>query len=83
MKNPFEAHRDILNSDYSAACDLRQLALHLYNGDNKAPNLSHLLAIADERHRDIALAMMSWYWAHGENDPGFMNVCRALAKQWL
>ncbi|MCO6414408.1 MAG: hypothetical protein J5I92_16860 [Thiogranum sp.] len=83
MDNPFNKHKEmLLNADYSTAIRLRQLALHLFNDDNKLDSLSRLLANADERHLAIAFSMLRWYAIYGENDAVFIDVCRQVAKKW-
>lgn len=80
-QSPFVKYLSEIRSDYSTATRLQDLVLHLYNDGDWPVHLGVLLANADERHKQIVLEMIDWYWEHGENDEDFMILARNLVKQ--
>lgn len=79
--NPCTDYRAQICGGYSTAQRLAALVKHLYNGAAHPVRLDNLLANADERHTDIALALIKHYAAHGENCPEFMALARHLVER--
>jgi len=77
--NPFA--NPILRGNYGAAYDLKRLAVHLFNGC-ATPDMAMIMR-RDSKHRALAFAMLEHYAEHGENDPVFLRVARALAEELL
>lgn len=78
--SPFVKYLNEIQGGYSTANRLQDLVLHLYNDEDWPVHLGVLLANADERHKQIVLELIDWYWQHGENDEDFMILARNLAK---
>lgn len=79
--NPFVAYRAEICGGYSTGQRLAALTLHLYNGAAHGVRLDNLLSNADARHARIALEMLAWYAAHGENCIDFMDLARHLLER--
>lgn len=80
-ESPFHRHRALLlQHDYSAAQALQSFVLSCWNGNTwqfRGDSLTNL----DPEHRRAFLEMAQSYAIHGENDPVFMEVCRAMIEQ--
>lgn len=75
--SPFLRHRSVILGNYGTAERLQQLVLNLWNG-NFPVSLGMLLANADQRHKHIALELITSYAEHRENDPHFMNLAAEI-----
>lgn len=82
-QSPFVKYLREITGMHSTALRLQDLVLHLYNDDDWPVHLSQLLANADERHKQIVLELIDWYWQHGENDEDFLALGRRLANSRL
>lgn len=80
-ESPFLKHRKILvGADYSTAQRLQAFVLSMYNGARfkfSADGLSNF----DDQHLEYFCEFARWYHRHGENDPDFMDVCRAMVAE--
>lgn len=77
-ESPFATHRSILvDADYSAAGFLQSFAMAMYSGA-AFPMDAKGLRNLDEQHMQIFQDMAAAYRLHGEADPDFVDVCKAI-----
>ncbi|RMN21126.1 hypothetical protein ALQ64_02821 [Pseudomonas cannabina] len=77
-ESPFATHRSILvDCDYSAAGFLQSFAMAMYAGA-KYPMDANGLRNLDDNHMQIFQEMAASYRRHGEGDPDFVDVCKAI-----
>lgn len=78
VESPFSRYRSILvDGDYSAAGFLQSFAMAMYAGGAFPMDASGLRNLDDE-HFKAFQEMASWYRQHGEGDPDFVDVCKAI-----
>jgi len=77
-ESPFATYRAVLvDSDYSAAGFLQAFAMAMYAGA-AFPMDANGLRNLDDKHMQIFQEMAASYRRHGESDPDFMDVCKAI-----
>lgn len=77
-ESPFATYRSILvDGDYSAAGFLQSFAMAMYAGAAFPLDASGLRNL-DDKHMRAFHEMAGWYRAHGEGDPDFVDVCKAI-----
>jgi len=77
-ESPFATYRAILvDGDYSAAGFLQSFAMAMYAGAAFPMDASGLRNLDDE-HMKAFQEMAVWYRRHGEGDPDFVDVCKAI-----
>ncbi|MBA1203494.1 MULTISPECIES: hypothetical protein [Pseudomonas] len=77
-ESPFATFRSVLvDSDYAAAVFLQSFAMSMYAGAAFPLDASGLRNL-DDRHMVIFQMMSASYRRHGEGDPDFMDVCKAI-----
>lgn len=77
-ESPFATHRAILvDGDYSAAGFLQSFAMAMYAGA-AFPMDANGLRNLDDKHMQIFHDMAASYRRHGEGDPDFVDVCKAI-----
>ncbi|OAS07715.1 hypothetical protein AYO08_10295 [Pseudomonas putida] len=77
-ESPFATHRAVLvDSDYAAAGFLQSFAMAMYAGA-AFPMDAHGLRNLDDQHMQIFQDMAASYRRHGEADPDFVDVCKAI-----
>ncbi|MGP0171279.1 hypothetical protein ACSVIJ_05275 [Pseudomonas sp. NCHU5208] len=77
-ESPFAKYRSILvDGDYSAAGFLQSFAMAMYAGAAFPLDASGLRNL-DDQHLTAFQEMAAWYRRHGENDPDFVDVCKAI-----
>ncbi|KWS82359.1 hypothetical protein AL053_12345 [Pseudomonas savastanoi pv. fraxini] len=77
-ESPFATHRAILvDCDYSAAGFLQSFAMAMYAGA-AFPMDANGLRNLDDKHMKIFQDMAASYRRHGEGDPDFVDVCKAI-----
>ena len=77
-ESPFVKYRSILvDGDYSAAGFLQSFAMSMYAGGAFPMNASGLRNLDDE-HMAAFQEMATWFRRHGESDPDFVDVCKAI-----
>lgn len=77
-ESPFATYRAILvDGDYSAAGFLQSFAMAMYAGGAFPMDASGLRNL-DDQHMRAFQEMAAWFRRHGEGDPDFVDVCKAI-----
>jgi hypothetical protein len=80
-ESPFVTYRSILvDGDYSAAGFLQAFAMAMYAGGANPMDASGLRNL-DEQHLHAFQEMAAWFRRHGEGDPDFIDVCKAIKEK--
>jgi len=77
-ESPFATYRAILvDGTYSAAGFLQSFAMTMYAGAAFPMDASGLRNL-DDHHMRAFQEMAAWFRRHGEGDPDFVDVCKAI-----
>jgi hypothetical protein len=80
-ESPFVTYRSILvDGGYSAAGFLQAFAMAMYAGGANPMDASGLRNL-DDQHMRAFQEMAAWFRRHGEGDPDFVEVCKAIKEK--
>lgn len=77
-ESPFLTHHRLISlGGYTAAETLATLVLSLYNGNSYKFSCNWFRNF-DQKHFDIAMSLINFYWRHGESDKDFMALAEDI-----